>query len=112
MRKAFLDTLNDKQFMEEAERAKLEITPVSGAEVQALVADIYSTPRDIAEKAGALMHMLGWAVRRTSEPGRPRKYVRPKASQRQTMPGGSPGSTAGPARPAPANPEDDDGPPF
>ena len=55
LRKAFLDTLNDKQFMEEAEKAKLEITPVSGAEVQALVADIYSTPRDIAEKAGALM---------------------------------------------------------
>lgn len=55
LRKAFLDTLKDKQFLEEAEKGKLEITPVSGEDVQSLVADIYSTPRDIAEKAGALM---------------------------------------------------------
>lgn len=67
----------------------------------------------VVKKAGALMHMLGWAVRRTSEPGRPRKYVRPKATDRQAMPGGSPESTAGRARPVPAKTDDeDDGPPF
>ena len=36
----------------------------------------------IAKKAGAVMHMLGWSVRRTSQPGRPRVYVRPTSQGR------------------------------
>jgi len=77
----------------------------------------------VVKKAGALMHMLGWTVRRTSEPGRPRKYVRPKAPYRPTVPSGSSASAATPAStPAPAaqparvlatvSTNEDDEPPF
>lgn len=66
----------------------------------------------VVKKAGALMHMLGWAVRRTSEPGRPRKYVRPPSTARgQHLPGGSHGSAPG-AVVAPATETQADAPPF
>lgn len=48
----------------------------------------------IAKKAGAVMHMLGWSVRRTSQPGRPRVYVRPQSTQAaSSKASGSDGST-------------------
>jgi putative DNA primase/helicase len=63
----------------------------------------YSTDKQtdaVVKKAGAVMHSLGWAVRRTSQPGRPRVYVRPKDEPRNE-PGASPGSDPG----APGAPE-------
>ena len=51
LRKAFMDTLKDPEFLAEAEKAQLEITPVSGEAVQKLVADVYKTPPEIAKKA-------------------------------------------------------------
>jgi tripartite-type tricarboxylate transporter receptor subunit TctC len=51
LRKAFLDTLADPEFLAEAEKLKLEITPVSGERVQGIVRDIYATPRNVVEKA-------------------------------------------------------------
>jgi tripartite-type tricarboxylate transporter receptor subunit TctC len=55
LRKAFLDTMNDKDFLADAEKAQLEITPVSGDKVQALVQEIYQTPPEIAKKAAGLL---------------------------------------------------------
>jgi tripartite-type tricarboxylate transporter receptor subunit TctC len=55
LRKAFMDTMNDKDFIAEAEKAQLEITPVSGDELQKLVQDLYATPPQIAQKAGELL---------------------------------------------------------
>jgi tripartite-type tricarboxylate transporter receptor subunit TctC len=51
LRKAFLDTLADKEFLAEAEKLKLEITPVPGERVQQIVRDIYATPRAVVQKA-------------------------------------------------------------
>jgi len=51
LRKAFLDTLADPEFLSEAEKLKLEITPVPGERVQDIVRDIYATPRAVVEKA-------------------------------------------------------------
>lgn len=51
LRKAFMDTMNDPEFLAEAEKAKLEITPVSGDELDALIKEIYAAPKEIAEKA-------------------------------------------------------------
>ena len=51
LRKAFMDTMKDKDFLVEAEKMKLEINPVSGEKVQNLVAEIYRTPPDILKKA-------------------------------------------------------------
>ena len=39
----------------EAEKAQLEITPVTGETIQKLVRDVYATPPEIAEKAAALL---------------------------------------------------------
>jgi tripartite-type tricarboxylate transporter receptor subunit TctC len=48
LRKAFMDTLNDKEFRAEAERMKLEINPVSGDAVQTIVQEVYRTPKRVA----------------------------------------------------------------
>jgi tripartite-type tricarboxylate transporter receptor subunit TctC len=55
LRKAFMDTMHDKDFLADAERAKLEITPVEGEKLDQLVKDIYKTPAAIAAKAGDLL---------------------------------------------------------
>ena len=55
LRKAFMDTMKDKEFIAEAEKAQLEITPVAGEEIQKLVQDLYATPAPIAQKAGELL---------------------------------------------------------
>ncbi|MDH7799679.1 MULTISPECIES: tripartite tricarboxylate transporter substrate-binding protein [unclassified Beijerinckia] len=55
LRKAFMDTMQDKEFLAETERAKLEITPVSGEEVQKLVADAYAMPPEVIKKTAELL---------------------------------------------------------
>jgi tripartite-type tricarboxylate transporter receptor subunit TctC len=47
LRKAFMDTLKDPDFMAQANKAKMEINPVSGEQVQALVDKLLKTPPDI-----------------------------------------------------------------
>ena len=51
LRKAFMDTMRDPEFLAEAEKSQLEITPVAGAEVEKLVNDLYQTPKALADKA-------------------------------------------------------------
>jgi len=51
LRKAFDATLKDPAFIEEAEKLKLDVNPVSGAEIDKLVADLYRTPKDVVEEA-------------------------------------------------------------
>src|SRR5437667_10946608 len=51
LRRAFMDTMQDKAFLAEADKIKLEITPVTGEAVQKLVAEIYSTPPAIVRRA-------------------------------------------------------------
>jgi tripartite-type tricarboxylate transporter receptor subunit TctC len=57
LRKAFMDTMQDKEFLAAAEKAKMEITPVSGERVERLVKDLYATPPDISKKAADLLAM-------------------------------------------------------
>jgi tripartite-type tricarboxylate transporter receptor subunit TctC len=47
LRKAFMDTMKDKDFLAEAEKAKLEITPVEGEVVQKVVAEAYAMPPEV-----------------------------------------------------------------
>jgi len=51
LRRAFMQTMQDKAFLAEADKIKLEITPVTGEAVQKLVAEIYATPPDIVRQA-------------------------------------------------------------
>jgi|ERR1700722_2294518 tripartite-type tricarboxylate transporter receptor subunit TctC len=55
LRKAFNDTMQDADFLAEAEKARLEITPVAGADVEKLVQDVYATPSAIVQKASAML---------------------------------------------------------
>jgi len=51
LRKAFMDTMADKEFRAEADKAQLEINPVPGDEVQKLVNEVYQTPPAVVKKA-------------------------------------------------------------
>jgi tripartite-type tricarboxylate transporter receptor subunit TctC len=55
LRKAFTDTMKDKDFLAEAEKAKLEITPISGENVQKIVIDTYKVDPAIAKKTGEML---------------------------------------------------------
>jgi tripartite-type tricarboxylate transporter receptor subunit TctC len=55
LRQAFMATMTDPEFVAEAEKAQLEVNPVTGDELQKLVADIYRTPPDVAKKAAQLL---------------------------------------------------------
>jgi tripartite-type tricarboxylate transporter receptor subunit TctC len=50
LRKAFMDTLQDKALLAEAEKMKLDINPKSGEEVAALINKMYASPPDIIER--------------------------------------------------------------
>lgn len=56
LRKAFMDTMNDKDFRADADKAKMEITPVPGDRLDALVKEIYATPKAIAQRAAAIIN--------------------------------------------------------
>jgi tripartite-type tricarboxylate transporter receptor subunit TctC len=51
LRKAFMDTMTDEDFLAEADKSQLEINPVSGEDVEKLVKEVYATPADIIAKA-------------------------------------------------------------
>lgn len=51
LRKAFDDTMKDKAFLDEAEKTKLEVEPVSGQEVQDLVAELYQSSPEVVKMA-------------------------------------------------------------
>ena len=50
LRKAFAELARDKEFLADAEKAKLEFDYVSGTEIDKVVKQIASTPLDIAER--------------------------------------------------------------
>lgn len=55
LRQGFTETLNDPGFRAMAEKAGLDIAPVSGADVQALVNELYAAPSEVREKAATLI---------------------------------------------------------
>jgi tripartite-type tricarboxylate transporter receptor subunit TctC len=55
LRKAFMQTLADKDFLADAAKGRLEIDAVPGEEVETLVKEIYATPADVAKQAAAAL---------------------------------------------------------
>jgi len=53
LRRAFDATLKDPAFLKEAEKLKLEVSPVTGEDVDRLIAELYATPKDIVEETRA-----------------------------------------------------------
>jgi tripartite-type tricarboxylate transporter receptor subunit TctC len=50
LRKALADTLKDPELLEEAKKQGMEMTYVSGPEIESLIADLMSTPPNIVDK--------------------------------------------------------------
>jgi len=55
LRNAFDDTMKDPAFLAEAAQALLEVAPVSGEELQQLIAEIYRTPKEVVDKTRELV---------------------------------------------------------
>jgi len=53
LRAAFDATMKDPEFLAEAAKADMEISPVSGETLDAFVAELYKTPKDVVAKAAA-----------------------------------------------------------
>ena len=51
LRASFDATMKDKGYIADAEKQRMELDPLSGAEVQKIVEDIYSTPEPLLAKA-------------------------------------------------------------
>ena len=51
LRKAFDATMQDPQFLAEAAKLDLEISPLAAPAIDAFLADIYRTPQDVVRKA-------------------------------------------------------------
>src|SRR3954468_6640237 len=55
LRTAFLETMKDKGFLADAAKAKLEIMPVAGEQIERLVGELYTTPTEIVQKTLEMM---------------------------------------------------------
>ncbi|MFM1814732.1 MAG: hypothetical protein RLZ98_1427 [Pseudomonadota bacterium] len=55
LRRAFNRTMGDREFISEARKAKLEISPMTGEEVAALITDLASTPKAIVDRVKAAL---------------------------------------------------------
>jgi hypothetical protein len=51
LRDAFDATMRDPEFLDEAKRLDLEVRPVTGAEIDALVNEVLDSPPDIVRRA-------------------------------------------------------------
>ena len=55
LRKAFMDTMNDKTFLADADKLRLDITPSDGEGVERLFSRFFGYPKAVVEKAVAAM---------------------------------------------------------
>jgi tripartite-type tricarboxylate transporter receptor subunit TctC len=55
LRKAFDEMMTDPAYLDDSKKAALDVTPVAGAKVQAIVADLVHTPAEIVAKAKLAM---------------------------------------------------------
>jgi len=55
LRKAFDETMKDREFLAEAKSRLLEVNPMSGAEIDKLVSELYQTPPDVIAATKAVI---------------------------------------------------------
>ena len=48
---AFDATMKDKDYLADAKKSRIDVNPVSGADIQKLLAELYATPKDVIKKA-------------------------------------------------------------
>jgi tripartite-type tricarboxylate transporter receptor subunit TctC len=59
LRQAFADTLKDPAFIEDAQKAKLAIAPISGERIAELVQELFSMPADVKTTLQSVMLVKG-----------------------------------------------------
>ncbi len=57
LRAAFDATMKDPQLLAEAERAGMDIKPVTGAKIQALLEAVHTSPQDVVERARGIIEL-------------------------------------------------------
>lgn len=50
LRTSFMATLKDKEFLQDAAKQRIDISPVTGEELEALVVDLFKTPKDMIKR--------------------------------------------------------------
>ena len=55
LQRAFAATVADPDFLREAAHQRMEIIPISGEEIQELVAEAYATPEHVVERTRAIV---------------------------------------------------------
>jgi tripartite-type tricarboxylate transporter receptor subunit TctC len=55
LRKAFDETMKDPAFLTDAKKQKLDVAPVSGEALAAILQDVYRTPKPIVERISAIL---------------------------------------------------------
>ena len=55
LRRAFDATMQDREFLAEAARVQMDVDPLTGAQIDALLAAAYSAPKDIVQRAAAFI---------------------------------------------------------
>jgi tripartite-type tricarboxylate transporter receptor subunit TctC len=51
LRDAFAATMKDKEFLADAEKVNIVISPLSGSEVQKVVKSLYDAPKELVDRA-------------------------------------------------------------
>ena len=52
---AFDETMKDPAFVADAKRLSLDVNPVKAAEIDAMIAELYATPKDVVARAAKAM---------------------------------------------------------
>lgn len=55
LRRAFDLTMSDPDFLADAAKLRLEISPIRGATIEQFLHDVYATPRPLVERAGRIL---------------------------------------------------------
>ncbi len=55
LRKAFMETMRDRQFLADAEKAKLEIMPMPGEQIERLIGELYATPAPVIARMAEMI---------------------------------------------------------
>jgi hypothetical protein len=55
LRAAFMAMAKDEAFLADARKSRIDVEPVSGGEIDALVREIFAAPKDMIERVKALV---------------------------------------------------------
>lgn len=56
LRNAFVQTMRDPAFLADSRKLQLDIDPVDGEQIDAIIASLYATPRDVIARAKAILN--------------------------------------------------------